>query len=35
MNGAARERMTREEAEQLIEDDEDGYAHIVGNRGGM
>lgn len=28
-NGAVRERMTREDAEQIIADDEDGYAHIV------
>jgi hypothetical protein len=34
MNGAVREKMSREEAEQLIAADEDGYAHIVSVAGG-
>lgn len=28
-NGACRERMPRVDAEQIVADDEDGYAHIV------
>lgn len=28
-NGAERMLMTRDEAEELIEDDEDGYTHII------